>query len=331
MYAFRNAIKSTTSGTPGTGAFTSSAAATGFLDWSTVYSGWMGLVRYEDGSNWELSYSYWNGTTLSRGTNQLVASSSGSVLTLTSAATATMVPDAFRMAPMLGCGILHGWMHHGGNTIPQAIGHTSPTVTGTAGQGSIDDTSFYNAQPRNEATSATTANSVAGWSNSSATVGIAGTTAGRGGMHMATRWGASAIPTGPRFAIGLSSSSFVAQTVDPSAYAWGGLAFAKDAADTNLQLMSGDTTSTHTKVDTGIAVAAGAWFESHIWWEPGEGSTKGWGLLMRMDTGDIWRGSVTTHISGGALKPEVAGSLNGTNTGTALVMGLGSMFIYAGI
>jgi hypothetical protein len=90
---FYFAIKGTTSGTPGSGAFTPSAAASGYRAWSNVPTGWMGLVRFEDGSAWELGYSYWNGTTLSRGTNQRFDSSTGSALSLTSSATAAMVVD----------------------------------------------------------------------------------------------------------------------------------------------------------------------------------------------------------------------------------------------
>jgi hypothetical protein len=59
---FYNCIKGATSGAPGTGAFTPNAAASGFRAWSLVPTGWIGLVRYEDGTSWELTYSYWNGS-----------------------------------------------------------------------------------------------------------------------------------------------------------------------------------------------------------------------------------------------------------------------------
>ena len=79
---FLNAIKGTTASAPGTGSFTPNAAASGFLAWSTVPTNWVGLVRYDDGTDWELRYGFWNGTTITRASN-VVASSTGSALSLT--------------------------------------------------------------------------------------------------------------------------------------------------------------------------------------------------------------------------------------------------------
>jgi hypothetical protein len=92
--AQHGAIKGTTSGTPGTGAFTPNAAASGARAWSNVAAGWIGVVRFDDGSAWELAYSYWNGTTLSRSSAGFIDSSTGSQLSLTSAATAALVVSA---------------------------------------------------------------------------------------------------------------------------------------------------------------------------------------------------------------------------------------------
>src|SRR4051812_31933390 len=102
------AVKGNTSGTPGTGAFTPNTAQAGYRAWSTVPTGWIGLVRYEDGTAWELTYSYWNGTTLSRASTQMVASSTGSQLSLSSSGLAGLVLDSAEVQPHLGGAQLRG-------------------------------------------------------------------------------------------------------------------------------------------------------------------------------------------------------------------------------
>jgi hypothetical protein len=183
-------------------------------------------------------------------------------------------------------------------------------------------------QPRILYTSATTASAQAGISFS--TVAVYSTTAGLGGFEFAARWGASQLPTGPRLFVGMSAGTFVGNTAEPSAFTQSYSVFAKDSTDTNIQFLNNSNVSTGTKTDTGIPLAVNGWYESSIWAEPGGG--KLWGLLVRLDTGDIWLGNTTTDImaTGAILAPYILGGLNGSNTGTAIIFHVGGMCARSG-
>lgn len=328
---FYNATKGTTVGTPGTGAFTPNAAATGFRAWSTVPTGWIGLVRYEDGSAWELQFGYWNGTTLSRASTQLYDSSTGSQLTLTSSATAAMVVDAGEVMSHLGGTAWRGYFPVINSATPTAIGLPAATVTGTTPAGVLPAaTNYLTEQPRTQITTATTASAQGGIST--ATVcGLVSSTAGHGGLEFVARFGASQLPTGPRLFVGLTNTTFIAVAADPSASRTAANAgFSKDVADTNIQLLVNDNTaSASTKTDTGIPLVANGWYEAVIWIEPG--STTVNGLLMRLDTGAIWFGQTSTDVppTGALMFPQVIGGL-GTSTGTAMIFHVGAVTVRSG-
>lgn len=327
---FYNAIKGTTSGTPGTGAFTPNAAATNFIAWSTVASGWVGLVRYEDGSAWELSYGYWNATTITRPSTGFVASSTGSQLSLTSAATAAFIVDGMEVQSHLG-----GMRWAVVNTIPNnsstGLGITAPTTTGTATSTSLGTGSFAAEQARIRIDSATTANAQAGYSWPT-TYGVYNTTAGRGGFEFSCRLGPGTLPTGPRAFFGMTGSTYVASTAEPSAFASSFAVIGKDSTDTNLQFMT-NSGATAGKTDTGIPLTATAWYEMTIWSPPGGGSVSC--LLIRLDDpsgSNIFYATRTTSLltSPVSLFPNVLVGLNGTNTGTAAQLFFGSMAIRTG-
>lgn len=322
---FYNAIKGTTSGAPGTGAFTPNAAATGSRAWSVVPAGWIGMVRFEDASNaWELCWSYWNGTTLSRSSAQLFDSSTGSALTLTSAATAAMVIQASDVMSHVGTTKWCAWIAGTGTTLV-AVGVAALAVTGTASAGALATTNLLTEQVRVVETSATTANATAGVSGGAAVVD---TTAGRGGMEYVARFGASSLPTGPKLFAGLTTVTFGGSTGEPSTLAASIAAFAKDSTDTNIQLLTKDGSTAH-KTDTGIPLTANGWYEASVWIEPG--SNKVYGLLIRLDTGDIWYGSTTTNppASGSAMLTNTFGGLSAT-AGTAFAINIGSVSLRAG-
>lgn len=325
---FYSCIKGDTSGTPGTGAFTPNAAVGGFLAWSNVPSGWIGLVRFEDGTAWEIRYSYWNGTTLSRGANAFVASSTGSGLTLTSAAFASMVIDGAEVQPHVG-----GIPYRETVATPASttgVGRSAvSTTTGTGAAASLATTNYLTEQPRIQYTSATTANAQAGWSHTTAQA-VYSTAAGRGGFEYTARFGASQLPTGPRLFTGLTSVTMVGNTGEPSALVASLAAFAKDSTDTNIQFLVNSNSGGGTKTDTGIPLTANGWYEASVWADPGGGRI--WGLLIRLDTGDIWFGSTTTDIpaNGALLFPNLIGGLSST-TGTAFIMHCGVMAVRNGI
>lgn len=326
---FYNNIKGTTAGTPGTGAFTPNAASSGFLAWSTVPV-WMGLVRFEDsGGAWELSYCYWNLTTLSRSATQFVASSTGSPLMLTSAATAAMVPDAGEIQPHVGGVPWAGWFALMNSTTISAVGIAAPTTTGTASAAILSTGSLRGEQKRQTLTSPTTANAQTGLSSTEPHVAYVTSVAAQGGFEFVARWQCVSLPTGPRMFCGLTSVTMVGNTAEPSALVASVAAFEKDSTDTNIQFVTNDNSGGGNKTDTGIAIAANGVYEMSIWADPGGGRI--YALLMRLDTGAIWYGSTTTQLpaNGALLFPQVLWGLSAT-TGTAIVSSFSSMTLRGG-
>lgn len=320
---FYNAVKGTTSGAPGTGAFTPNAAASTFEPWSGVPVGWMGMVRYDDaGSAWERQYSYWNGTTLSRASTQFIASSTGSPLSLTSAATAAMVTDASEVQSHLAGVPWKLWIPNVSTGAITSIGMSAPTTTGTGAGTTLSSTNYRTMQTRLQITSATTANAQAGLSTTINNI-MTSSASGIGGWEFVANVSASQLPTGPRLFAGLSSVTFIASTAEPSALVSAVAAFALDSTDTNIQLLTNDGTGGGTKIDTGIPFAVNGWYRSKIWSEPG--SLTIFARLFRLDTGAIWFGSTTTDIppTATAMMNAVVCGLNGTNTGTAAIPHVG--------
>lgn len=325
---FYNAVKGTTAGAPGTGAFTPNAASAGFRAWSTVPTGWIGLVRFEDGSNWELSYCYWNGTTLSRSSTQEVDSSSGSLLSLGASATAALVCDGARISPALGVPVRGCFPIPGATTAPTAVGLPGISVTGTAAAGTIATTNYLTEQPRSVSASATTANAQAGYSTTNACA-VTSTAAGRGGWAFNTRFGATTFPSDRRLNAGMRATTFIGNVGEPSAQVANFAVFALDSTDTNIQLMTNSNAGTATKIDTGIPLVANGWYEAWIWCDPG--STTIQALLVRMDTGAIFYTSTSTDVpvNGAIMFPQVIGGLAAT-TGTAFTLAFGGFFVRSG-
>jgi hypothetical protein len=323
---FYNNIRGTTAGAPGTGAFTPNAAAAGSSAWATVASGYIGLIRYEDGSAWELRFGYWNGTTISRPANGFHSSSTGSGLSLSSSATAELVSDGSEVQPHVA-----GVPYREAVAVPNSTssaGRLGVAVSGTGAAAALAATNYLTEQPRIQYSSATTANAQAGWSVVSTPQAIYSTTAGRGGFEFVARFGASQLPTGPRLMVGVVSSTFVGNTGEPSAFTAHVAAFAKDSTDTNIQFLTNSNAGAGTKIDTGIPLVANGWYEASVWADPGGGRI--YGLLIRLDTGEIWYGSTTTDIPAATtLLLMLIGGLSAT-TGTAFIMHPGSLSIRNG-
>lgn len=330
-----NNIKTAASGTPGTGAFTPGVTSSSYIGWATIPAGWMGLVRFEDGSDFSLEHCYWDGTSLSRSSSQVAlrrsgtpATSTGSHLSLTSAATAAMVVDSDAMMPHLGGTPWVGSFAQINTSISNMRGGTT-TETGTASSQTLSTSSFIGEQVRRQYTSATTANAQAGWSSPSSWA-VVNTTAGRGGFELVTRFGVTGLPTGPRLFNCATSATFVASTAEPSALTAHLVGFAKDSTDTNIQFLTNSNAGGGTKIDTGIPLAVNGYYETSSWMEPGGG--RAFGVIYRLDNGSIWVGSTATDIPNAAttLRAECLGGLNGTDTGTAIVMQMSSMMVRGG-
>ena len=325
---FHNAIKGTTAGAPGTGAFTPNAASTGYIAWSTVPSGWWGLVRYTDGSAWGLQYSYWNGTTLSRSAPQFVSSSTGSPLSLTAAAEAFMIADGARVSPHPILPTRRAVPLINSASAPTVIGIAAGVITGTASAAAIAATNYLTEQPRVQIASLTTANAQAGYTHTTA-MALVSTAAGRGGWEFACRFGASTLPTGPRLFCGMTATTFVANTAEPSALVANYAVFGQDSTDTNIQLITNSNAGTGTKIDTGIPLVANGWYEATIWCDPGSTTIKA--LLVRLDTGAIFYTTTSTDVpaNGALVFPHCIGGLSAT-TGTAFTLQFGGYDVRIG-
>lgn len=308
-------------GTPGTGAATPTTPAKGFPMIGRLRVGMCGLFRFDDGSAWELRWGFYNGTTVSRPTAGFVASSSGSGLTLTSAATVTLIQEAGETA------------RSGGHIIAlQGVlgGNVTATGTGAAGTGFFQnatatsthaDTNLLTREPKSAYTSATTAN---------ANCGIEGAndeTSRNTGFDFSCRFGAGQLPTGPRLHVGLDASN-ATLAADPSAKT--NLAsFAKDSADTNIQFMVNDAAGTATKTDTSIALAIDKLYQADIWCDAA-GATV-YGLLVNYSDQTLWYGSATSDIpvAGTGLKFHSQAGV-ASSTGTAYQHRLGALYLRSG-
>ena len=325
---FFNAVKGTTAGTPGTGAFTPNAASSTYRAWSTVPTGWWGLVRYDEGTAWELSYSYWNATTLSRAATQRVDSSTGSPLSLTAAATATLVADGGRVAPNPIIPVRQMLPQINSASAPTVFGIAAGVITGTASAAAIATTNYLTEQPRLQIASVTTANGQAAYSHTTA-MAVTSTAAGRGGWEFTCRFGASTIPVGPRLFVGMTATTFIANVAEPSALVANYAVFGMDSTDTNIQLLVNSNAGTGTKTDSGILLVANGWYEATIWSDPGSTTVRA--LLVRVDTGAIWYGTTSTDVpaNGALMFPQCIGGLSAT-TGTAFTLHFGGYNVRAG-
>lgn len=279
----------------GLGAFTPSTAFAGALAFSTVpahvneY-----LIRAEEGATWELFYSWWNGTTLTRSATQLVDSSSGSQITFTTAATVAIVPDPLKVMPRIGSIQWGVAVASAAASTLSVLGHTAAASIGTAGGVSPTTSDFCRSQVRLNYTSATTANALAGFTSTTNKSVFRSTTAFMGGFHWIGTFGYSgSAVTGPRVQCGLMVTPMT--TGEPSAGV-NQATFSKDSTDTNIQFMVNDGSGAATKQDTGIPFALNAVYKARIWCPPGPDGGPIRATLVRLDTGDIWHGSASSNL-----------------------------------
>lgn len=137
-------LKCAVSGTPGTGTITVSTASSGFRTFGAADDGKYFSCTFNDGTDWETAdqclYTH-SGTTLTRGT--FVASSTGSALSLTSAAIVTVGPIS-----ALGNGVEKllkpGPVKMQGTGTNQTISSTSTFTKVTCMQVEYDENSYWN-------------------------------------------------------------------------------------------------------------------------------------------------------------------------------------------
>lgn len=124
--SYKNRVGMTVTGTPGTGTITLNAAETGYQTFASAYGANANVdILIEEGSAWEIArdctYTH-SGTTVSRGT--LEASSTGSALSLTSAAKVYVIQTAERLNNQM----LSGFSAYGDGSSTQTINATTTTI-----------------------------------------------------------------------------------------------------------------------------------------------------------------------------------------------------------
>lgn len=319
MYGpFHDNVKAGVSGTPGTGTITMGAASTGCRAWSNVPAKQVVWYRAVEGAGSEIGLGYWNGTTLTRNLLHSSYSTTGAKLNLTSAATVELTIPALDAAASAGRVFESRCEVQFGDNAVFFRGMYGADLRGTRAAVSWADTNFLTRQPRCQFTSGTAAGDVAGLHANGYDCSYS-TVAGQGGFDYRARWGASQIPTGGRLFVGFYPAGLY--DIDPSGLT-SIICFGKDSADTNISFMTRGGSGSVTKTDTGIALAANGWYESRLICPPGGGIA--YGILIRLDTGEIWCGNSTTNLpsSGQGLGQFCVGYL-GTVTGTAIIFHVG--------
>lgn len=314
---FFGPVKSTVTGTPGTGSITPSTEVFGYLPFSTVPPNVLLYCRAEEGTSaCENFYSLWNGTTLTR---VFESSSTGSPISFTSAAVVALVPDPNEVAPHLGGGKWAYWAATANSTTEQAIGAPATTAAfGTPAASALATTNYLTMQVRKKETSATTASAPAIFRESSTLV-YRSTTAFRGGFDLRMRFGASTLPTNPRAMFGLANAAWAG--ADPNALLNCAFIGCVEADAGVLKFYTNDGSGNATaQASTGMTLTANAFYEVRIWCAPGASTI--FAMLRDLSTGAIWIGSATTDLpaSGTSMFWQCAAALNATNTGTAVVL-----------
>lgn len=319
-YPFFDAIKVAVSGTPGTGAITTGSALSGFRAMSNVPPSTVLNYRADDGSAFEIGSGLWNGTTLTRG---LKYSSSGSLLSLSSAAVISLIVPADDVQPHIGGGKWASLSAVPNTTTPTAFG-TAGTAVGTAAAVAPSISTYLSRQHRQTMTSGAAATSGAGFILSNTTVSVSAT-GFMGGFEFICRFGINTFTSGSnRLQVGVAAATTVSG--NPSALVNSAL-IGLDAGDTNLFFMSNDGSGTATRVDTGVAAAANGFYEVTIWANPGE--RRMYWNVSRLDNGTGGSGTVTATADIPAndtlLIPQV--QLSTASSTTAVALAFQSMYV----
>lgn len=138
--SYKNRVGNLVSGTPGTGTITLSAADAAHQSFSTAYGADANVdILIEDGTAWEIArdctYTH-SGTTVTRGT--LEASSTGSALSLTSAAKVYVIDSAARIQEH-GRLVRSGFNAYGDGTTQVTLSAAGTTLVSSAAKTELFD------------------------------------------------------------------------------------------------------------------------------------------------------------------------------------------------
>jgi hypothetical protein len=223
------------------------------------------------------------------------------------------------------------WLPHGNSTTVTVFGFTGAS-TGTATAANVATTNLHATMKRLEylATTASTT-AVVGWRGSALQYSLGGASVGLGGFHQILRWAPAtgvATTTHRAFA-GLRGSVSAPTDVNPSSLTnICGMGY--DAADTNIQFMYNDGSSTASKVDLGASFPKPATdrsvaYEIAMFAPPGTTQSLSYEVI-NLATGAVATGTVTTDLPS-TTQLLAPWSMMGVG-GTSSVIGIAIMGLY---
>lgn len=311
------------SNTPGTGSVSIASATPGPLTIGQFRKGMCGLWRYDDGAAWEVSWGFYTGTQVTRPVLGLVASSTGAQLSLSSSARVSLV-SPLGMFQRGRCEAVGARVAAFNQSAITGVGLTAASgfFTSTVGV-AFADTNALTRDPNISRTSTTTANSQCGHS------GAAVYATRNGGFHLSMRFGATQLPNNPRLISGMGMASPTAAS-EPSAIVQDAAYYGKDSTDANIQLITSDNSGVSTKIDTGMQLLINKLYESSVWCDQ---AGDVFGLLVNYDDQTLCFNHSTTHLPtlANGMTDNGIISLNGTDTGTAVIMRTGSVYSRTGV
>ena len=320
---FYDNIAGTVTVAPGTGNVGITAAAPGSEAWTTIGVNVVVHYRGDEAGTWERGIGLWANATNTFVRLVVLANHLGTTAKINfgTGVIFSLVAPADEIQPHIGGGKWGMWSAIPGSATMDTFALAAPTVTGTAAAGTISS-SRMGRRHRITVTSLTTANAIAGLSSTANSVQLSSSQL-TGGFEFVARGGFSTIPTGPRYYIGVGAG--VLSTVEPSTIN-NFVGFAKDSTDANIQFMSRSGTTT-TKVDMGLALTANTPYEFAIWAMSPAATLVGQIIAMDGTAGN--QGVITTNLPAidTNMNPIFQGSLNGTNTGTAIVPNIESVYL----
>jgi hypothetical protein len=315
-----NNIAGTVTANPTTGSFTPTGAYTGSVAWSSVPTG-VYPYRADGAAGWEIGFTLWNGTTLTRG--PLYSSNSNAAVSFGTDVVIQLTNASERVQSHLAATKWGMWVPLMAGSGMTNFGLAAPTIAGTASAAAVTSTNMFTRMPRLQTTTTPVANGLVSiLGNSFAGSGlIYSTDSNDVGFELVCRFGFSVLPTNPRIFIGMAGVVAGMTTVEPSTLN-NSIWFGKDSTDTNWQLVRRGTSAT--KTDVGFAPALNVPYEVSISKSPGNSDVKA--TLFCLDGSQapyvarIAAGAANLPATNSGQVPAVQLGLNGTDLGTGATL-----------
>ncbi len=224
----------------------------------------------------------------------------------------------------------------GQNNIIMLIPQTSSTITlwgttntsvGTVSHPALASTNLRTSMRRWIWTSAATANSASEGRTAAALV-WRGDAAGLGGWFYSCRWAVSTTVTNQQVAIGLWSATGATSTSQVPSALTNCIFVGWDSADTQLQIMHNDASSTCTKIPLGSDFPSNSTTAVYefMMFAPPNGSSVFY-RVVRLDTGDVAEGEITTDLPASTTFLTRHEYMNNGGTAAAVVLEVSRIYI----